>query len=327
MLGASLLSCKLYTAHGRVMVKTGQKSITKIPIPLEYKYKRLVVIDRTDCENEPFRMDNSEPTKLKITSETFKFLKKEINERDFYTFEEDVLKMSSVCSNQPFPAPLSINKVKEYTAGENLLLTIEKIDYFESDNFREDVESTYDKNNVLLSRRNVIIGRKLFSAKASIKLYNHGGELMDSLLLTDDYAYEVKGTNQINAQRLMNQGRDLAVENIGKKIGFKIADAVSPYEIEILRYYFANTRYNEKFNIAEDIISEDGDWEAASTLWREVAESEGKADDRAKAYFNLGVFHEKNGRFEEAITSLEKSAALNNEVGGEYLRDLRKRYR
>lgn len=322
----TLSSCKIRSAYGRVMVKTGQKSKTTITVPLDLKQRRLIVLNRTICSNEPYRSNSTDPTVMKIFGEALEYFNTEIKAREFYVYNDEIVEVNSICNQQIYPEPIAEQSIKEFTANENVLLSIEKMKITESDNFRQDIESTYDKNNVLLSRRNVVIGSKFITVTAAIKLYDIFGNIVDSSMLVDNYTYEVKGSNRLNSQSLLRQGQNLAYENIGKKIGFKIADAISPYEVEILRYYFANTRHNEKFNIAEDIIREEGDWESARIIWNEIAELEDDTEDRAKAYFNLGVYHEKNGSFKEAIEALKKSASLNSEVGSAYLNDLKRRY-
>lgn len=318
--------CKTKRAFDAITIKTGEISKTIIAIPDDFQQKELIILNRTVCSNEPFIIENSDLTKKHVTDNTFEYLLKEIEERAFFSLNQEIKKSSSFCSNTPFPVPLTRKEVQEHAAEKNIILSIEKIHIVESDNFRNEVESTFDKNNVLLSSRNVIIGKKSISGTAAIKLYDHNSIIMDSLIIAENYWYEVKGTNQLNVQRLLNQGRDLALVNNGKKIGFKIADAVSPYDIEIVRYYFAYSRTNSKFNIAQELISDDGDWQSASFVWQEITESDKDGTDRAKAFFNRGLYHEKNGEFDSAISMLEQATLLNVEVGGDYLSDLKKRY-
>jgi hypothetical protein len=317
---AVLTSCK--SAFDSISIKTDATSTTLVEIPKEFNQNKLIILDRTDCSNQT----NNSPTNDIVSREAFKYLKKEIEERDFYTYDQSLTVDQAICTHQFFPVPLERESVLNYTANDNVLLTVENIVHTETDEFRRDVESTYDENEVLIQERNVIIGQKTMTANAAIKVYDTLGQLMDSLTLNESYSYEVKASNKLSAQISLKKGRDLAVENIGKKLGFEIAESISPYYIKITRYYFAYSRTNSRFNRAQDLISEEGDWYTAGMVWQEITERYEDETDRAKAYFNLGVLHEKNSEFKKAIEMLEKSTALNEEVGGEYFNDLKKRY-
>ncbi|MEX1192975.1 MAG: DUF6340 family protein [Brumimicrobium sp.] len=318
------VSCK--SPFDSIAIKTGKTSKTLINVPTDFKQKELIIIDRIDCVNEPFSKDNNDLTKVKITSNVFEYLNKEIEERGFYKHDQEVMKLNSVCANRSSPESLDGNEALKYTNNKNVLLTVENIVYSEKDNFRQDVESTYDKNKVLIKERNVIIGEKIFTAQASIKVYDTLGKLMDSIVLEEEYSYEVKESNKLTAQMSLKKGRDLAMTNIGKIVGFKIAESVSPYYIDVVRYYYAYSRSNSSFNVAQDIIIDEEDWLSASFVWTEITERSDDEVERAKAYFNRGVYHEKIGEFELAIKMLEESKALNEKVGGEYLEDLKGRY-
>ncbi|MGM0478941.1 MAG: DUF6340 family protein [Bacteroidota bacterium] len=319
------MSCK--PAYDSISIKTNATSETIVAIPQELNQKKLIILDRTVCINEPHATTNNGPTINAIKTEAFSYLKKEIREREFYTYDNSVKASKAVCTNRFFPVPMKKDSLSAIAAQRNVLLTVENIVYSEKDEFRKDVESTYDKNNVLIRERNVIIGEKKLTAQAALKVYDTLGMLMDSLSLNEQYAYEVKETNKLIAQRSLKKGRELAVENIGKKLGFKIAESISPYYIAITRNYFANSRTNTRFDRAHELIADQDDWYSASIVWGEITQRYEDKTDRAKAYYNLGVFHEKNGDVEKAIQMLEESTALNQEVGGKYLSDLKKRYK
>lgn len=319
------VSCK--SSFDSIAVETGATSKTLIDIPVEFSQKGFTIVDRTDCTNAPYNEENSDPTKNRITSNAIDYLEKEIKERAFYEYEEqEVIETSAICSNNLFPKPLGFEEVNKYADSNNVVLTIENIIYSEKDNYRRDVESTYDKNKVLIKERNVVIGEKIVSAQAAIKVYDTLGQMIDSLIVRDVYSYEVKEANKLLAQSSLRKGRNLAIINIGKKIGFQIAESASPYYVTIFRYYYAYSRTNSRFNAAQDIIKDKGDWLSASFVWHQITETEDNDIEKAKAFFNRGVFHEKNGEFELAIKMLEEATLLNEEVGKEYLDDLKNRY-
>lgn len=319
------VSCK--SPYDSISLKTGATSKTLFDIPTEFRQKGITILDRTDCINDPYIEENADATVNTINSSALDYLKKEIKEREFYKYEElELRKEEAVCSNNFFPKPLGTEEVKEYSNSKNIVLTFENIEYSEKDNYRKDVESTYDKNKVLIKERNVVIGEKNISAEAAIKVYDTLGQLIDSLIIKEKYTYEVKEANRLLAQNSLRKGRNLAVINIGKKIGFEIAEAISPYNITIYRYYYAYSRTNSKFNAAQDIIKDEDDWLSASFVWRQIAETDKDDVERAKAFYNLGLFHEKNGEFDLAINMLEEATLLNEDVGREYLNDLKNRY-
>ena len=320
------VGCKIRSAFDSITIETNDRSETTINIPEALKGKEIVVLNRTNCSNSPYNLENNDETKVTIRNNTFDYLKNEIKERNYFSLKSDFIQSDAECSTNIFPESLTNNEVKKHTENQKLLLTIEKISFNEEDDFRKEVESTYDKNDNLVNSRNVIIGKKNISVNAAIKLYDTTGFLMDSLIISESYTYEVKGDNQLNAKNLLRRGRNLGLVNIGKKLGFAIAEATSPYYLELTRYYFAYARYNSKFNIAQEIIEDEGDWVSASIVWSEIANSDDDATDRAKAYFNLGVYHEKNGEFDTAVKMLQQSALLNPEVGRKYFLDLNARY-
>lgn len=319
-----ITSCK--PAYDSISIKTDDTSSTLVKIPNAFNQKTLVVVDRTTCSNQRNHAINNPAANDRIKREAFNYLKKEINERDFYDYDQSITVSKAICSHQFFPVPMQHDSVLKYTDNQHVLLTVENIIHTEKDEYHKDVESTYDKNEILISERNVVIGKKTFTAQAAIKVYDTLGQLMDSLTLNEQYAFEVKATTKLGAQRSLKKGKALAVENIGKALGFKIAESISPYYFTITRYYFANSRTNSRFNRAQELITEEGDWQMAGIVWREITERYEDETDRAKAYYNLGVLQEKNSEFEKAIEMLEKSTALNEEVGREYLNDLKKRY-
>lgn len=326
-LGLIISGCKARLAFDSVTIKTGELIKAQFSVPKEYKGNTLVVVDRTNCSNAPFRTGNTEPTFLAVKGHLIDYFNSEIKAREFYTYTDSLIRSDAFCSNTPFPSPMSRAKVLEFMENQKaVLLSLEKLTIVEGEDFRDEVESTYDRNNVLLSTRNVRIGRRTISGTMAIKFYDSSGNLLDSTIVTDNYMYEVKATSQVGAQRQLNQGRDLALKNFGIRLGFKVAEAISPYYREVQRYYFAFSRYNNMFDEAYELIKETNDWEMASQMWKSITDSDSKDDDRAKAFFNLGVYNEKQGDYESAKKMLEQSAALNNEVGGDYLRDLKARY-
>jgi tetratricopeptide (TPR) repeat protein len=308
------------------MVKTGRKSFTKITVPNDVKKSRLIVLDQTNCEE--LGQLNNEPNKdmTRILDRTFTVFNYEIKEREFYVYEDEIFGLDINCNEQPNQDTLLQQSINEFAANKNVVLLIENLKFTESDDYRRDIESTFDQNDVLLSRRNIIIGRKVIKSTVKIKLHDIDGELLGSKILSTSYSYEIKAADRLNAISILRQRRRDGLKNLGAKIGFKIADAVSPYDIEILRFYYANTRNNEKFNLAEDIIQEEGDWESARILWTEITELGEDEEDRAKAFFNIGVYHERKGEFKKAVEALQKSASINSEVGSGYYSDLRSRY-
>lgn len=320
------VGCKIRSAFDSITIQTDERSEAKINIPEVLKGKEIVILNRTNCSNSPYNLENEDETKVTISNSTFDYLKTEIKERDYFSLQRDIIRSDAECTTNFFPEPLGSKVIEEHTENQNLLLTVEKLSFEEDDDFRKEVESTFDKNDNLVSKRNVIIGKKVISAKAAIKLYDTTGLLMDSLILSESYTYEVKGDNQLSAQNLLRRGRSLGLVNIGKKVGFAISEAVSPYYLQLTRYYFAYARYNSKFNVAQEIIEEEGDWMSASIVWTEIANSDDDASDRAKAYFNLAVYHEKNGEFDTAVKMAQQSALLSPQVGREYFLDLNKRY-
>jgi hypothetical protein len=328
LLVVSIISgCKARLAFDSITIKTGELVKAGFSVASEFKGKTLILVDRTNCSNDPFRSTNTEPTFLTVKGYLIDYFNSEINARAFYTYTDNLIGSDAFCSNTPFPSPMSKNTVLEFIDNqEAVLLSLEKLTLIEGEDFRDEVESTYDRNNVLLSSRNVRIGRRTISGTMAIKFYNSTGNLLDSTIVTENYMYEVKATNQISAQRQLDQGRELALKNMGIKIGFKLAEVISPYYREVKRYYFAFSRYNTLFDEAYEVIMETNDWVTASHIWKAITESDSKDDDRAKAFFNLGVYYEKEGDYEAAKKMLEQSAAINNEVGGSYLIDLRARY-
>ncbi|HWY97958.1 MAG TPA: DUF6340 family protein [Bacteroidia bacterium] len=203
-----------------------------------------------------------------------------------------------------FPSPLSWDKIDEICRLNNVDALF-ALELFHTD------------TRVNLAPSSIGSGLQTIAANASInttvntgwRIYDPQDKLiLDEYLLKDGLTFEGGGPLDA-ASALMNHKQ--AVMGVGYHIGQSYASRILPYTIRVCREFYV--KGSDNFLIARRMANA-GDWNNAAALWSKDTTNT-KIKVRARAYYNLAIINEINGKVVDAIGWAKKAY----ETGGKRL--------
>ena len=222
-----------------------------------------------------------------------------------------------------FPVPLSweiVNKVCKET-GTDALFSLEMYD--------TDTRISYSNRKVgIKGPLGVIIPGIEHQAdmetivKTGWRIYDPANQVIaDEFNNIESIVYTGKGINPIVAVAGLI-GRKQAIQEVSNKGGHGYAMRLLPFELRVMRDYFVKGTYN--FKIAKR-RAQNGNWNEAAELWQKETSNQ-KRKVAGRAYFNMAIINEINGKLDDALAWAMKSYEdYNINLAREYVRILKNR--
>lgn len=247
--------------------------------------------------------------------------KEEVRKRKFFKVNY-ITKNAKAVQSDNFPVALSVDEILEFYEGEFLLASLEVFQVVEQEQFIEEQKMQLDTNGNEYYI-NITRAIKTLSAKSGWRLYNSkNGNIVDEFILNHNHTFEVEGINRQNAIEKIEARIPQAYKDLGSILGFMYAERISPIAIYITRSYYVKSKSCPELKEADTFIKLD-DWETAKNVWQDGLRMCDKANDIAKLHYNLGIYYERNGDIDNAISQLELSVQNNPEIGTLYLNNLK----
>ncbi len=183
----------------------------------------------------------------------------------------------------------------------------------------------YSADNYLLRSKDAIKGRAIVKGSATFILYDKSGGFLDSLTVRDQYKFEIVKPDSVLAAKKIKNELPKAYRNLSKMIAFSYADRVVPYERPVKRNFHVRSLTSNLFEKGMEFTRKE-DWKGAFDYWQStlVNKKHMTKADRAKMHFNIGVYYERLGDYENAVDQLEQAFALEPKVAANYLEELRR---
>jgi hypothetical protein len=222
-----------------------------------------------------------------------------------------------------FPVPLSweiVNKVCKET-GTDALFSLEMYD--------TDTRISYSNRKVgIKGPLGVIIPGIEHQAdmetivKTGWRIYDPANQVIaDEFNHTESIVYTGKGINPLVAVAGLI-GRKKAIQEVSNKGGHGYAMRLLPFELRVMRDYFVKGTYN--FKIAKR-RAQNGNWNEAAELWQKETSNQ-KRKVAGRAYYNMAIINEINGKLDDALAWAMKSYEdYNIKLAREYVRILNNR--
>lgn len=146
-------------------------------------------------------------------------------------------------------------------------------------------------------------------------------QIIDEFTLNDRLVSSAKGRSPLRALRSIGSRTDSIISK-SKSNGSTYGLRLQPYKLDVNRDYFV--RGTDNF-VKADEKAKNGDWQAASVLWKLETTNE-RARIRSKACYNMAVYNEVTANLEVAIEWASKSLTeFKNKDAQQYLDALKYR--
>lgn len=253
---------------------------------------------------------------------TLNGFRSQINSNNYYTINY-TNKVAKADQSAAFPSPLSLDEIMEVYSGQDFVLaSLEIFQVQENDSYIPEQKMQLDPNGNEYFI-NIIKGTRMLTAASGWRLYNtKTGEVIDEFVLDHEHFYEVEGVDQINAKVKLTERREEAYNSLGFLLGSTYANHISPVAHYVNRYYYSKSKSCPELKLATTFIKTD-DWETAKAIWEDGLKANTVEKDLAKLHYNIGVYYERVGNLDQAISELELAQKLDTSIGRSYLGTLR----
>lgn len=250
--------------------------------------------------------------------QTINAFRSQIRTNKFYEVDY-TNKTAKVEQSAAFPSPLSIDEIMEVYSGQDFVLaSLEIFQVQENDSYITEQKMQLDPNGNEYYIT-IIKGTRMLTAASGWRLYNsQTGEVLDEFVLDHEHFYEVEGVDQINAKVKLKERRNEAYNSLGFLLGSTYANHISPVAHYVGRSYYSKSKSCPELKLATTFIKTD-DWETAKAIWEDGLKANSVEEDLAKLHYNIGVYYERAGNLDQAISELELSKKLDSKIGKSYL--------
>lgn len=243
------------------------------------------------------------PADSTLTNSLINGLKSTIYQSDFYDICDDTIEFNqfSYDTKKNF---LTVH----HPIDADVLVSLEKFSMKDVTSFYPDY---YD----------MIIGNLTVFVSAQIRIYSlHNNSLTAEINFSDTIIWQSYAYNTNDAYNNLPK-RYNALPEATFLFGQDFAKDFSPYWIDVERFIYSG-RWNPLIQKGADAAI-GNNWNRAKYYWDEVGKSKNKSNV-ATAFFNLAVYEEVNGNFQEAINYVEKALLLKEKnIYQEYLNILK----
>lgn len=248
--------------------------------------------------------------------------KSEVNRRKYFKVSA-INKVLKADQTGNFPMALTQEELQNaYTNGDYIVASLEVFQVQELNEYMNERKMQLDTqgNEYYID---IVKGVKTLKSKTGWRMYNTiDGSIIDEFMIDHDHSYEVVGVDRANATAKMEARVEQSYKDLGSVIGFMYAERVSPSSSYVSRKYYSRSKSCPELKQAVGFIKMK-DWETAKHIWEDGLLSNVHPKDIAKLHYNLGVFYERRGDIDMAITELEKCIQSDSQIGRAYLTQLK----
>lgn len=221
-----------------------------------------------------------------------------------------------------FLAPMAPRYVKDVCRQSQVdgIVVLEAFDSDMAVSHKDEVRVVKDKDNVE-RRVKVVKVEMLMKVVSGFRTYSAGtGLIVDQAKLEDQFVWHSEGESYRQALRNLPAPEE-CIRRVAHMSGDKYARRIAPSYFTLTREYYTKAKGDQLMKQAQLRASAE-DWQGASALWQQAAKNLNPVV-AGRAFYNLAVVSELNGKLDEAVDWAKKSAyTCNNKAAIGYLRNL-----